>query len=119
MPMNAEKCEATISYKDLKQSAQRIVYNSFGDRIDLGSGVKEEPGIGERIVACEGCELSETLTAQGMGFIPYNETARNARDLLKQRCKKWTTAEAEYADRLTKSFSHLYSPPNPETFFPK
>lgn len=65
--MEQERCSAKVTYRDIKHSVQRFVHDFEGRRVDLGASIKEEPGIGERTVSCAGCNIHETLTAEGMG----------------------------------------------------
>lgn len=86
------QCEASISSRTTRQSVQRFVYNLDGKKIDLGADIVEKPGEVVCEVVCNSrfCSgLRKEITAEGMGYVPYNEVNRQARTYLREYCGKW------------------------------
>lgn len=86
------KCEARIAAKTIRQSVQRFITDFEGRRHDMGANIVDQLGEDVAEVTCESkyCPiLEESFKAEGMGYAPYNQVNRDAREFLRENCGKW------------------------------
>lgn len=82
-------CEAKISeYRQLRASPQMFLRKPTKEQQNPGDIVQDPMNGGTRTITCEHCQLDATFYAEGMGFVPQNETRRQIDIYLGKHCQK-------------------------------
>lgn len=85
----ADKCQAQVSHKVIKQGQADGMYDLSGIRHSLPQGQKESLTVEETTITCARCNILKVLKTQGVGFAAYNEGVRQAKQYLMENCGKW------------------------------